>query len=506
MSGQKKAFKRKYYQKTSGVSKHNLLTFGRHDPKSLPSDDSDDSTYEPTAAETSDNFGKKRKRRGTSDSHNKQKRKKYSLPDISANTSPCWSANIPNELLHKVFWHAVSSFGAVPLLCRAAQVCQKWNLVASDPSLWKWLDLSFMASFSGARDETLNILCAKNLLSSHVRQLNFCGWQKLTSASLEVVATNCSGLTSLNLAKCKSVRARGLSFIADNCKNLTSINLSSLKTDATSNISVKNVLQNLGSQLNALYLAGNKSVGLPTLTAIQTLCGNLKILDLSDTSISNLNVERLQAGCPKIVELRLAQLSLLHSTPKRNELESSAGFPDLELLSLASITGGDGTDDMLLQRLLKTSTKLRQIDLRGCEKITHNGLLCLPIVSLEQLFLSRCKMSWKALFGEIGQKWKETLKDLDVSWGSNFNDDALMSLANNKTPNTVLSSLNIAGSGVTALGVRAILYGCSSLKELNLTSCRGVPRGLKQLHDERSIEKLREQLHAESEQIDLDQV
>lgn len=454
-SGKKKA-KRRYQQwiSRSGVTRHNLITFGRLDDDSLPSDDSEDSTYQPMPTETSDDLGKKRKRR-TLDHHNKQMKKKKklsSVPEISQNVSPNWSKSIPNELLYKVFWHGVCTFGAVPFLCRCAQVCRKWNSLASYPCLWKCIDLSFMASFPQAKDETLNIL-SRNILSQ-VEQMSFCAWEKLTSAALEVIATSCSGLTSLNLARCKRVTARGLSSITANCPNLTTINLSSIKTDATSNSSIKLLLQHRGSQLKALYLAGNKSVGSPTLTAIQTFCGNLKILDLSDTSISNFHVERLQAGCPQIVELRLAQLSLLPSTPKRTEMESSAGFPDLELLSLASITGGNGTDDMLLRRLLKTSTKLRQIDLRGCEKITHEGLLNLPVLSLEQLFLSRCKISWKALFNAIGQKWKHSLKDLDVSWGNNVNDTALMCLASKKTPNAVLGFLNLAGSGVTATGVR----------------------------------------------------
>lgn len=45
--------------------------------------------------------------------------------------------------------------------------------------------------------------------------------------------------------------------------------------------------------------------------------------------------------------------------------------------------------------------------------------------------------------------------------------------------------------------------GCPNLKELNLTSCRGVPRGFKQLHNECSISRLRGQFHVHPAQIDL---
>ena len=58
----KKAKGRKYFQTSCGVSRHNLITFGIHDDHSLPSDDSDDSSYQPTATEISKVVGKKRKR------------------------------------------------------------------------------------------------------------------------------------------------------------------------------------------------------------------------------------------------------------------------------------------------------------------------------------------------------------------------------------------------------------------------------------------------------------
>ena len=51
-----------------GVTRHNLLTFGRHDPGGLPSDDSEDSDYEPSDEEKMSSSKKKRKR-GTYEDH-----------------------------------------------------------------------------------------------------------------------------------------------------------------------------------------------------------------------------------------------------------------------------------------------------------------------------------------------------------------------------------------------------------------------------------------------------
>jgi len=41
------------------------------------------------------------------------------------------------------------------------------------------------------------------------------------------------------------------------------------QTDATSNMSIKNLLHERGHGLETLYLAGNKSVGTPSLFAVQ---------------------------------------------------------------------------------------------------------------------------------------------------------------------------------------------------------------------------------------------
>lgn len=45
-------------------------------------------------------------------------------------------------------------------------------------------------------------------------------------------------------------------------------------------------------------------------------------------------------------------------------------------------------DDEGIERLLKSSTKLRLLDVRGCSKLTDSGLVRVPAWDLEHLFLS----------------------------------------------------------------------------------------------------------------------
>lgn len=45
-------------------------------------------------------------------------------------------------------------------------------------------------------------------------------------------------------------------------------------------------------------------------------------------------------------------------------------------------------DDDGIERLLKNSTKLRLLDVRGCIKLSDSGLVRVPAWDLEHLFLS----------------------------------------------------------------------------------------------------------------------
>lgn len=72
----------------------------------------------------------------------------------------------------------------------------------------------------------------------------------------------------------------------------------------------------------------------------------------------------------------------------------SVGFPELEELSIASLADESRLmNDEFLQRILKTSTTLKLLDLRGCLRLTHDTLIRLPTWDLKHLFLSGCSIT-----------------------------------------------------------------------------------------------------------------
>lgn len=72
----------------------------------------------------------------------------------------------------------------------------------------------------------------------------------------------------------------------------------------------------------------------------------------------------------------------------------SPGFVDLEELSIAALSDESRLiNDEYLQRILKTSTKLQLLDVRGCARLTHESMIRLPAWDLKHLFLSGCMVT-----------------------------------------------------------------------------------------------------------------
>ncbi|KAL5288955.1 FBXL6 family protein [Megaselia abdita] len=82
----------------------------------------------------------------------------------------------------------------------------------------------------------------------------------------------------------------------------------------------------------------------------------------------------------------------------------------------------------------------------------------------------------------IASKWSHSLIELDLAWANVQKpvDNALKALAE-KGVECPISHLNLCGSSVSVEAVREVLIKCPNIKSINLSSCRGLPRGVKRL-------------------------
>ncbi|XP_041370677.1 F-box/LRR-repeat protein 6-like isoform X2 [Gigantopelta aegis] len=492
-----------------------LFSFNVRTGDEWPSDDSDDSDYVPDDGLYCVSDGQAMKHSVNAETKKKQlliknrKRKKNGSTATKYNEtsaskkSKCTSQTesivaeqhdnvppLPPEIWLKIFGFVVDRIGALPFLCRAAKVCHMWHELSCHHSLWQKVDLSY--GWIKARDQTLLWLCNNRL--SQCRSINLTSWKNVTSSAIKQLAEKCPLLESVNLSYCKKLSSEAVTMLVDSCPHLAEIDVSFTSPDAVSPMCLGHLIGTMNSRLRLLNIAGNHFKAFGTLvTYLMTSCSNLEHLDISNANFSSdfvsLNIEKFQIGCKKLKVIRFAN-SKFRATIQRQQMEPH-GFSDLEQLSLAvsttTTTGsnvGLGIDDNFISRLLLTSTQLRLLDLRGCGNVTCEGLLHLPITNLQQLYISQspiAKSNCYSDFEPMIQKWRHSLIELDLSWNSypaEILHAALKALAIGciKSP---LESINLAGTSVKMKSVKYILQNCPSLNSINLTSCRGLPRGIK---------------------------
>uniref|UniRef100_A0A0A9Y455 F-box/LRR-repeat protein 6 n=1 Tax=Lygus hesperus TaxID=30085 RepID=A0A0A9Y455_LYGHE len=424
-----------------------------------------------------------------------------------------WGDKLPKCVLHNIFEMVTRAEGCVPFLVRVSRVCRLWREVAISPGLWQHVDLaSFWVKDRAKNDLKFRWLCENRLALVH--DLNIGGWEfDGIPGILDKMASSCGELRGLSLAGWQGLSGEHLKFLVSHCPRLQRLDLSAINSEmgnpksAVSMMSLVSLAQEMGERLTQLVLSDNKLSGIPqVVAALSTHCPNLQVLDLSNvrtvshTSVP-FHVEKLQTGCPKLRVLRITNSELILAPTSLKEQSMSEGFPLLEELSVAGVVENMSAqpviDDDALLRILKTSHKLRLLDVRGCSRVTDSSLVRVPAWDLEHLFLSGCYVTRINDSGLelICQKWAHSLVEVDLGWSTATEplDAAVTALANHseKPP---LRNLNLCGSSVSVEPVRAVLSRCPMLTSLNLSSCRGMPRGIKRLYTGSALNQLRENM------------
>ncbi|KAI4460277.1 f-box/tpr repeat protein pof3 [Holotrichia oblita] len=433
-----------------------------------------------------------------------------------------WGHSIPTPILHKIFQHLCLQEGSLPMLIRLSKVCKLWRNVSLSPSLWQKVDLNWVRE-RFRTDQKLNWLIDNRL--AICQDLNLGVWKlRNIQTSLEYLIEHCPELRGLNLSGWKGLNADNLKYITQECRKLERLDLSSINSTSAINAQPLVCLaQTMNSRLTHLVLAHNKLAGFTQImSALAANCPNLQLLDISNIrtfahNTALLHIEKIQSGCPKLRVLRITNSQIWLAPATVAEQIASPGFPMLEELSLAGIeddqtTTARSVDDDGIERILKNSTKLRLLDIRGCIRLTDSGLVKVPAWDLEHLFLSACYItrSQNAGLELIVQKWSHSLLEVDLAWSTaTASLDAAVQALAEKGDESPLRILNLCGSSVSLEPVKAILMKCPNLHSINLQSCRALPRGIKRLYTGSAVNNLRQSLQdkpkTESNESETDQ-
>lgn len=434
------------------------------------------------------------------------KEEEYKCPEDQS----VWAYKLPEHVLCTIFQNVIQDDGSIPSLIRLGRVCSAWHKVSLLSSLWRTVDLGSCVKERFKTEVKLKWLIDNRLQGS--TDVGFGNW-KITNVQcvLEKLLAAAPGLHGITLTGWKQLTSDHLMYLVQQFKSLRRIDLSSINAEVNANktavgqVSLCNAISEMGGRLTHLYLAHNRLSGIPQIVkALSTQCPNLILLDLSNVStiaVSHgiLNIEQLQQGCQKLKVLRITNSHINMSTATLQEQMESLGFPELEELSVASLADESRLfNDEYLQRILKTSTQLKLLDVRGCSRLTHDSLIRLPTWDLKHLFLSGCSITRDMGSGLelIASKWAHSLIEFDLAWANATKplDDALKALAD-KGSESPLNHLNLCGSSVSLEAVKEVLANCPHINSINLSSCRGLPRGVKRLlQGPTEIAELRENL------------
>ncbi|XP_032590284.1 F-box/LRR-repeat protein 6 [Drosophila grimshawi] len=452
--------------------------------------DSDEGEYEP-----------RKKKAGGGSSNNGQKKSSTSTSvqaedDDEPGEQSVWAEKLPEEVLFRIFEHVIDTEGCLPTLFKLGRVCSLWRQVSLRPVLWRTMDLTTWIKEKYRTELKLKWFVDNRC--SACTELNVSNF-KISDINcfLAKLSNGCPNLTGITLSGWKGFFSDHLSFLVDNMKKLQRLDLSSINVEMNASKSAVGVnslcsaLQTMGTRLTHLYLAHNRLAGIPNIVSVLAAhCPNLELLDLSNvttqaTSHGVLYIEKLQHGCQKLKVLRVTNSHITPSTASMQEIMDSPGFPNLEELSVAALTDESRIiGDDHLQRILKSSSKLKLLDVRNCTRLTHESLIRLPAWDIKHLFLSGCSVTRDMGSGLelIASKWAHSLIELDLAWANVQHpiDNALRALAE-KGSESPLAHLNLCGSSVSEEAVKEILTNCVHMSSINLASCRGLPRGVKRL-------------------------
>ncbi|ESO83795.1 hypothetical protein LOTGIDRAFT_132773 [Lottia gigantea] len=455
-----------------------------------------------------------------SEEHSKQNKGKKKAEEISrkspGSTHSVNSAisggcglHLPEEILLKIFKEIVRQQGALPFLVRASKVCSLWKEVASDPTLWRKVDLSF--GWIRSTDNTLKKLCEHKL--KQCKDVNLSYWNNLNTASVKTLTDSCHHLSAVNLSYCKKINTESIITLAENCYQLNSLDLSFTPNDAVSLQSLKVLLPKHGPHLKQLNIGGN---GFKAFTAMFNLilcnCLNLELLDISNcvfsTDIVLINVKKFQDACPNIQVLRFAN-SRIDGNPltSGNRQANLGSFPKLEQLSVAYNRPDTQPKACLsldfVTRVINKCENVKLLDIRGNDNVDCYDLCDLNLYRLQALHASNTgvKTDGSQLYRLTGlfHMIRHSLIELDLSWSPLQEDDiflALKALTEN-IKHSWLKTVNLAGTNITQQGVKDLLNKCNEITNINLTSCRGMTRGFKrEFKNLKDVEALRLSLNS----------
>lgn len=434
----------------------------------------------------------------------------YDLPGFTSllRSAPYFenSLPLPYEMLMKIFTEVVE-FSDHPLkeLCNLAQVCETWRqIILSAANLWFRIDLTKVPITDRNISKLEEVFQQNPLIISNVKEVSLRGTlnckSNRTPTFLEDLIT-APNLRSLSMREVDKVSASRFSLptivhrCLGRCLTLRSLSIIQSKDLFNNQKWISDHLIERGRHLEVLNLSMSlTSITSNLLKAIGTdSCPNLRFLDISTCDSLNthsFDAIQLSESMPNLEVLRVGNVSFkrVYSPPE------VFGLTKLRELSMPIGMRDADRDDALFATLTFGSNRMTTLDLRG-SSITAKALLDMPSFNVTELHMDDLCPITRQDYHRIIAKWASTLVVLSLVKinCSETLKRCLKALTENSTQ-PILRELDLSSSDVTSKELRQFLVATKSLENVNLASCRSLPRGCKGFYTRNPKEKTDQKL------------
>ncbi|KAE9416881.1 hypothetical protein Angca_004313 [Angiostrongylus cantonensis] len=340
---------------------------------------------------------------------------------------------LPKELLLRSEHFRIFSYLDMKTLCRCAQACRLWNVLALDGSNWQRVDLfTFQKDVKVATVENLARRCG-----GFLKKLSLKGCENIQDSALRSFTAKCANIEHLSLYKCKrvtdadgcpnlqylniswcdNIQDKGVQMVLAGCKNLTTLIMKGCEglteqvfansIDHMKNLEVINLLSCFANDETVAHIAH----GSPHL---QYLC-------LSNcTQITDRSLISLSQGCKMLTDVELSGCSLLTDAGFIQLARHCKGLARMDLEDCSLIT------DATIHSLSTNCNGLSELSLSHCELITDESIHCLCTNNkdkLQVLELDNCPQITDSALSHM--RHAKALKRIDLYDCQNISKEAI---------------------------------------------------------------------------------
>jgi len=284
------------------------------------------------------------------------------------------------------------------------------------------------------------------------RDIDLCGCDKITDASIIHITKKNPNLQIINLSFCVNITHEGIKALVQQCSSLNTISLSHTNINDQALLHIASSLPN---QLKSLSLAGCQHISDASLQKLLSKCADLQYLDISHSKAISSSSIKAVASLSSLLHFDMSWCS--DSISESAIQKGVKGCHKLQYLGVAD----SKISDSVVQKILQGS-KLGTLDVSFCTGLFQSDKTVKYLINTTRLNAAGCNISETTLI-KLLEACPE-LRELDVSHNDLLKEQWMINLINTPklSPNLKILHANFC-KGVSAKVVQSLLQARSNV-------------------------------------------